>query len=43
MESLKAVIVGGETAGISVKGIVSLKLLLQLFTLLTLTFQACNM
>ena len=36
MEPLKAAIVAGETAGIGIKGIVSLKLVLLLFTLLIL-------
>ena len=42
MEPLKAVIVGGETAGIGINGIVSLKLVLLLFTLLILKLGAFN-
>ena len=43
MERLKAVIVAGETSDIGIKGIVSLKLVLLLFTLLILKFWAVNM
>ena len=43
MERLKAVIVAGETAGIAIKGFVSLKLVLLLFTLLIFKLEACEM
>ena len=42
MEPLKAVLVVGETAGIGIKGIVSLKLFLLQFTLLILKLGAFN-
>ena len=43
MERLKAVIVAGETSGIGIKGIVSLKLVLLLFTLMILKLGVCDM